>query len=446
MTKIATPSIHFVLKMNRTNKNGQHPVYVICQWYGRSEVSTGIFLTPNSWSADTEAVRRNHPLSVQYNQRLHDILSRCLSNIRHLEEGGYHFTAKDVLSGVLSSVPVSDTLIYKQWMERLMVERRLKYKTTCKYRYSFRLLVGFLHRENFLLTELSEGVVKDFLSSLSINDSTKRDVCSNISAVFHFAISHGVKVNHPFSSFKFTSVYKQGNQLYIVDLINVQRLKRYWLSLVVDDDGRMRDGVAERLMRRSSREFGILWWLVAFHLGGASPIDVALLRKSDCSRVSVGGESYWKVSFHRRKTNVQVEVLLKRDLFCQVGFDFLMGEVGGSYIFPIVTFDDAVRQQRQCSKASEVAIRHVRDAFSHLNREAFEENTITGSSIPMVDVEKVKMNVARHSFASAYLNSPGGSVRGIASLLGRSPNTIATYIKALRNEKEIADALSFIDG
>lgn len=447
MTRLSKPSLHFVLKKNRTNSRGEHPVYIACQWFGRSERSTGVFLSSNHWSADSEAVRRNHPNYVQLNAILQDIMNRCVSKMQLLESQGISYTSSMVIQDCIIDTSPSSVDSFIHWMERLLSERRLKYKTCCKYRYCYRTLVSFFGgRVDFLLSELSLGVIKDYLNGLDIADSTKRDMASCLSAVFHFAIDRGLNVHYPFTEFKFSSYYKQGNQLYIVDLVNVRRLKEYWLRLVLDDDGRLRDGISGRLMKRTSREFGILWWLMAFHLGGASPIDVALLRISDCSPVGIDGESYWKVSFKRRKTNVPVEVVVKRDLFCQVGFDILMGESVTGYVFPIISSDDPVKQQRQCNKCSEAAIRWVREAFSELNREAFEENTITGSSIPIVDVEKVKMNVARHSFATAYLNSPGASVRGIASLLGRSPNTIATYIKSLRNDKEIADAVSFIDG
>jgi len=43
------------------------------------------------------------------------------------------------------------------------------------------------------------------------------------------------------------------------------------------------------------------------------------------------------------------------------------------------------------------------------------------------------------------LNSEGATVRGAASLLSRSPNTISVYIHALTNDKEIAKAVSFLD-
>lgn len=62
----------------------------------------------------------------------------------------------------------------------------------------------------------------------------------------------------------------------------------------------------------------------------------------------------------------------------------------------------------------------------------------------LVDVQKVVLYSARHAFASAYLNSSGATVRGAASLLARSPNTIAVYIHSLTHDKEIADAVSFL--
>ena len=48
------------------------------------------------------------------------------------------------------------------------------------------------------------------------------------------------------------------------------------------------------------------------------------------------------------------------------------------------------------------------------------------------------MYTARHSFACHYLKSPNASVSGLASLLSRSPNTIATYIHQLTKDSDIA--------
>ena len=49
------------------------------------------------------------------------------------------------------------------------------------------------------------------------------------------------------------------------------------------------------------------------------------------------------------------------------------------------------------------------------------------------------MYTARHSFAQHYLSKPGATVNGLASLMARSPNTIATYIKQLTRDEEIVE-------
>ena len=52
--------------------------------------------------------------------------------------------------------------------------------------------------------------------------------------------------------------------------------------------------------------------------------------------------------------------------------------------------------------------------------------------------ERVVMYTARHSFACHYLNSEGSTIAGLATLMARSPNTIAQYVHQLTNDEEIA--------
>ena len=92
-----------------------------------------------------------------------------------------------------------------------------------------------------------------------------------------------------------------------------------------------------------------------------------------------------------------------------------------------------------------MAIKAVREAFKVINEETIRSNVSEGKEEPLVDVSKVVLYSARHSFASAYLNSEGATVRGAASLLSRSASTISVYIHSLQHDKEIADAVSFLD-
>ena len=66
--------------------------------------------------------------------------------------------------------------------------------------------------------------------------------------------------------------------------------------------------------------------------------------------------------------------------------------------------------------------------------EAPTENT----QEPTVEADRVVMYTSRHSRASNYLYSPGATVSGLAQMMGRSANTIATYVHFLTSNKDIA--------
>jgi hypothetical protein len=57
---------------------------------------------------------------------------------------------------------------------------------------------------------------------------------------------------------------------------------------------------------------------------------------------------------------------------------------------------------------------------------------------PLIEVQRVDMYTARHSFANHFINSPNATIGGLASLMARSPNTIATYVHQLTKDEEIA--------
>ena len=124
-----------------------------------------------------------------------------------------------------------------------------------------------------------------------------------------------------------------------------------------------------------------------------------------------------------------------------------MGRSKNGYVYPIVTNEakSDIQIIRCCNKCGESAIKWVRAAFKEINENTIQYNVENDKEEPLVDVEKVVLYTARHSFASNYLNSEGATVVGAASLLARSANTIATYIHQLQGNKEIADAVSFLD-
>ena len=451
MAKLGSASIRLVQKMNRMNKDGEYPIYLVVCWRGRVEKSVGVSCLPRYWDAKREEVKRSCPNSLVFNKMLNDIKNRCIERRNGFEYNGKAYTAKMLLDDVVIDF-TGKSNVYKDLMYRLINERRLKHKTVIKYEYSFRKLCEYIGNDDFIVNELNVSFLKDFMNSLNVSDGTKRDICSVIASVWNYAISSKCvdASDYPFVEFRFQRKYRSGVRNYCIDVENMQKLKEYFLDMVCIRDGNSwsyRDGAFDRLHKRSSKEFGICWFLAEYYLNGSAPIDVALLKVSNCSREDIDGVDYWRLEFKRKKTNTSVSVRLKRNMFSIIILEHFLGYSRNGYVYPVIS-DGAVsdKQIQNCvNNASNSAIKWVRKAFEAINESTIMYNANSVKRKVLVDIEKVDMYTARHSFASNYLNSEGATIRGAASLLARSPNSIATYIHSLTHSKDIADAVSFLD-
>ena len=61
MAKIKSASIRLVQKMNRQNKNGEFPIYVVVCFKGRKEKASGISCLPKFWDAKREVIKAQCP-------------------------------------------------------------------------------------------------------------------------------------------------------------------------------------------------------------------------------------------------------------------------------------------------------------------------------------------------------------------------------------------------
>ena len=385
---------------------------------------------------------------------LNDIKQRCIEKRNYYELNSKVYTASMLLEDSVIDLN-GNTNIFKKLVDDLCNERRLKHKSVEKYTYTFSKVSEFLHRDDFIVDELNVGFVKDFVKWFNVSDNTKRYVLGCIASVWNYAISKGIcdASDYPFREYRFTQKFKIKSRDYCIDLVNMKKLKEYFLDLVCERDGKRwkyKDGAWERLGKRTSKEFCILYFLVMYYLNGSAPIDVALLKVANCERIRIEGEDYWKIDFKRQKTSVNVSVRLKRNMFSIIMLEHFLGRSKSKYVYPIITsYADGAGSFSKITNCSdnfgEFAIKWVRKAFEEINQKTIEYNVHNDKEEPLVDVSKVVLYTARHSFASNYLNSDGATVVGAASLLARSPNTIATYIHQLQGNKEIAKAVSFLD-
>ena len=450
MAKLSSASIRLVQKLNRKNKNGEFPVYIVVCFHGRVEQATGISCLEKFWDKKRECIKNSMANAPVLNKMLSDIKQRVIDRKNDFEFNGKIYTPLMLLEDCKVDYNGKSN-IYIDVMNRLISDRRLQTSTVNRYKYAYSKLCEYIGRKDFIVDELNVGFIKDFCKWLDVSDCTKRDICACIASVWNYGIDRKLvdAGEYPFSEFKFTQKFKDGVRDYCIDLINIKKLKEYFLDMIIERNGNRwtyRDGALDRLHKRTSKEWGICWFLACFYLNGSAPTDVARLKVSDCSRIVIDGVDYWKCEFKRKKTDTVVNVRLKRDMFSIILLEHFLGFSGNDgYVYPVIGDAEGDAIQRRVKKYGNMAIKWVREAFEEINKETIRSNVEKGLEEPLVDVNKVVLYTARHSFASAYLNSEGATVRGAASLLSRSASTISVYIHALQNDRDIADAVSFLN-
>ena len=426
------------------NKNSEFPIYIVVCFHGRVEKACGVSCPQKDWDSKREVVKRSNSNSVILNKMLYDIKNRVIQRKNDFEYNGKVYTASMLLEDYRVDYN-GNSNVFKDVMERLVNERRLKDKTKYSYIYCHRKLSEYCGKDDFLVDEVNLAFIKGFLSWTDVSDETKRSICGNVASVWNYAISKDLvdSKDYPFREWKFTQKLKPKGRDYFLDKSHIKKLMDYWLNLVVDRNGSRwsyKDGAWERLGNRNSKEFGILWFLLMYKLNGSAPIEITKLKLSDCRRISINGEDYWAIDFKRQKSGTSVQVRWKRDMFSVIGLEHFMGRSSDGYVYPIKMKDtvDDFKMLKDSWHCSENAIKWVRKAFEEINQKTIEKNVIEGCNEPLVECERVVMYTARHTAANHLLNTPNITVSELATILARSPNTISTYIHQLTNDEEIA--------
>lgn len=446
MTKVSSATVRLVLKKLKANSLGENPIYLSVCFNGRKEKSTGVFISQKYWNAQREEIRKNCPNAPVLNKMINEMKQRVIDRRNRFEYDGKKYTASMLLEDDIKVDLSASSNVYKNIYKEYVAKMGLNDNSIRLYDYNFRILKNYFGREDFLINDITLSEIKKLIKSLGLSDNSIRGICGRIASVWNYAVNKGLvdASDYPFKDWKYSQKYKKGNRTYYIDSVNLRKIYDYFVCHYLKVNGELFsyvDGVEDRLMKRSSREFCLLFFLMLYRLNGSAPVDAALLRCDNCSRVLIDGNDYWKVEFKRKKTGIPVVCLLKRDILTMVGFERFMGLSNG-YIYPVIKDGMSEKQiTNAVAKFCLEANKHLRKVCNEINGNTIRRNVKKGLEEPLIDVEKVSLYSARHSFANSYLSQPGASVHGLASLMARSPDTISTYIHQLQGDKEVADAV-----
>lgn len=66
--KTSTATIRLVQKLNRKNKNGEYPIYLVVCFHGRLEKACGISCLEKYWDCRNECIRKSCPNAAVLNK------------------------------------------------------------------------------------------------------------------------------------------------------------------------------------------------------------------------------------------------------------------------------------------------------------------------------------------------------------------------------------------
>ena len=207
-------TVNFSLKKTKSRADGKCPVYVRCTMNNqRFELSTSIFICPESWDNDRQQVAGRSEETKILNNRLNKISSKIQDVYSQLASKGEPFSilnVKDKLLGISNEKGVLEVLdIIVEGIEARVgndySEGTLKHYKTTRER-----LIKFL-KKRFGRNDIDLSLVDyNFLNSFDIYLKTEYQLKPNTALTYHKhlkkALNTGMAMNlisnNPYSSFK----------------------------------------------------------------------------------------------------------------------------------------------------------------------------------------------------------------------------------------------------
>lgn len=302
------------------------------------------------------------------------------------------------------------------------------------------------------IQEVTLEVVKGYAKHLEdsgMKESTVKMTLSKLAALCKFAVEEGIIKESPFKRFNINKKYKTTSKTVYIHHRSIEVMKEMFLNDVIVQNGKMwsyKDDVVDKLVNRTSDLFARYFWLCGLLFQGLAPIDLCQLEVKDLVIKDINGEDYYCYDGKRQKTKVKVKIRIKANtMYSNVMIRTLLMFRSGKYFLPIL---DGVENDRLViyKKVSNWLSNHIdkfREWVKVVNAEIIKRNVTNKDDIPLIP-EDISYYSYRHSYAQMYL-SKGGSPLALATLLGRSVDTISTYIEELSEEADLVESVSIVD-
>jgi len=443
--KVSSATIKLLLRTSKVLADGSNPIYLRVSFNGMKEVSTGYSCIPRFWDKRNECIKKGYPNYSSINAVLQKLKSDAIERKNKFELKGVVYTPSMILEKEVVFQPSDDD--FKGLMDKYTVSLSPTTRKVWKSFYNSFISYKKIEKIQEVTLEVIKGYAKH-LEDSGMKESTIKMTLSKLAALCKFAVEEGIVRDNPFKRFNLNKKYKTSAKSVYIHYRSIEVMKEMFLADVIDVNGKMwsyKDGAIEKLTDRTSDLFARYFWLCGLLFQGLAPVDLCQLKIADLEVKDIDGESYYCWDGKRQKTKMAVKIRIKaHTMYSRVMIQtFLMTRNG--YLLPVLdgVKDDKLVIYKKVSNWLSNHISKFREWIKVVNAEIIQRNVTNKDDIPLIP-EDVSYYSYRHSYAQMYL-SKGGSPLALATLLGRSVDTISTYIKELEEESDLVGAVSIVD-
>lgn len=440
--KTSSAVIKLFLRTSKVLSDGSSPIMLKCSFKGTKEVSTTCSCLPKQWDKKTESVKKSNKNYASINQIIHKMKQEAIERRNQFEMDGVIYTPAMVLKPKIVLATNGDLkTLADRYILGLSPTTQKTWKSFLNNLNNFRKIQS--------INEVDIECIKTYATYLEgqgLKESTIKMTLAKLAALCRYAVEEGLIRETPFKRWNYGKKYKTTAKLFYAHKDAIEVLKQMLLERLIIEKGDMysyNDDGLKDFLDKGSDLFVLAFYLFGYIMQGLAPIDLAQLKTKDLRIIDINGVSYYAFDTKRQKTGFSVKIRINRntffsDLMIKTMLQFHKGE----YLLPILdgVENDRLKIYKKVSNWLSNHREQLQNWFKAANERIVKMNVENNTSIPLIPVEATFYSY-RDSFAMAYLSTPKASPVALATLMGRSANTLSSYISHLTSESDLADAV-----
>lgn len=386
--KTTTPQITVKPDASKVRRDGTAPIYIYVNWRGRAKQATGVYCRPSDWKSKTMSVSGSPELT----RRIRALVDSIERNVDELTAKPEPFTARDVLNAA------DNTRVTPTQLALLVArDRGLSPRTQEKYIENCRLFKRMTDRHMF---DLTTDEWRGLAATMKCQGYSLAGIWTALAvwqSMLNYAVDHSIIKTNNLAQWKYKKDgYKAKDNPRALTAEEVEQLWQWYEDT---------DCLA-----------GLLWF-ASYYFNGLAMCDLISVDWATVELKEADGRYYYDGGIiHRRKTNTKVPVICAMGPMC---------------IAPALASMDDLRKRKVVEKMKGLTLDKSNKYY----------NALANSQLKGSPIKGITFYTARHTYCTSLVNARV-PLNDIATLMGRSVNTLGTYIRQVSSTEHLVGALS----